>query len=165
MRPRVPGARLTAATAALVVGLGFGVPCAVGLVHLARTGEVWQFLGFPTYGGGPFERVGIATTIPLMAIFLLVCLAETVLASLLWAGHPVAGRMSHALLPVELVFWIGFALPVGPPLGLARSGLVVLAAASAVGGEEVDALLADHEHGGVDVVAGDPRHHRGVGDA
>lgn len=165
MRPRVPGARLTAATAALVVGLGFGVPCAVGLVHLARTGEVWQFLGFPTYGGGPFERVGIATTIPLMAIFLLVCLAETVLASLLWAGHPVAGRMSHALLPVELVFWIGFALPVGPPLGLARSGLVVLAAASAVGGEEVDALLADHEHGGVDVVAGDAGHHRGVRDA
>ena len=120
MRSGTRRARRGAAVVSLVLGIGFGAPCAVGLVHLARTGEVWQFLGFPTYGGGPFERVGIATTIPLMAIFLLVCLAETVLASLLWAGHPVAGRMSHALLPVELVFWIGFALPVGPPLGLAR---------------------------------------------
>ena len=154
-----------AAVVSLVLGIGFGVPCAVGLVHLARTGEVWQFLGFPTYGGGPFEKVGIATTVPLMATFLFVCLAETVLAGLLWTDHPVAGRMSHALLPVELVFWIGFALPVGPPLGLARSGLVVLAAASAGGGEEVSAALADHDHGGVDVVAGDAGHHRGVGDA
>ncbi len=166
MRSGTPRARRgAAATAALVLGLGFGVPCAVGLVHLARTGEVWQFLGFPTYGGGPFERAGIATTIPLMATFLLVCLVETVVAGLLWTGHPVAGRMSHALLPVEFLFWIGFALPVGPPLGLARSGLVVLAAASAGGGEEVGALLADHQHRGVDVVAGDAGHHRGVGDA
>lgn len=128
MRRRAPRSRRGAAVAALVLGLGFGVPCAVGLVHLAQTGEVWQFLGFPTYGDGPFERVGITTTVPLMAMFLLVCAAETLLAGLLWAGRPSAGCMSHLLLPLEFVFWIGFALPVGPPLGLARTGLVLLAA-------------------------------------
>ena len=30
------------------------------------------------------------------------------------------------LLPVELLFWIGFALPVGPPLGLARALVLLL---------------------------------------
>lgn len=121
-------AQLGAGAISVFLGLGFGVPCAVGLVHLGRTGEVWQFLGFPTYGDGPFERLGITTTVPLMAAFLLVCIAEVLLAVVLWAGHPLGGRMSHLLLPFELVFWIGFALPIGPPLGLARSGLVLVAA-------------------------------------
>jgi hypothetical protein len=30
------------------------------------------------------------------------------------------------LLPVELVFWIGFRLPFGPPLGAARTALVIV---------------------------------------
>ena len=136
MTGRAHGARLGAGAVSLVLGLGFGVPCAIGTVHLARTGDVWQFLGFPTYGGGPFERVGITTTVPLMVTFLVVCVAETVLAAVLWAGHRFGGRMSHLLLPFELVFWIGFALPVGPPLGLARTGLVLLTASTgAVTGE------------------------------
>ena len=33
--------------------------------------------------------------------------------------------MALALLPVEFVCWIGFALPFGPPLVLARTALVV----------------------------------------
>jgi hypothetical protein len=47
----------------MVARLGFGLPCAWGIVHLARTGETWTFLGFPTYGGGPFERAGIGSTV------------------------------------------------------------------------------------------------------
>ena len=39
----------------------------------------------------------------------------------------VAAAYSLALLPVEAVFWIGFALPFGPPLGIARVVLAFLA--------------------------------------
>ena len=111
----------------LVLGLGFGLPGMVGAVHLARTGQVWTFLGFPTYGGGPFERIGLATSVPLLAGFVLVCLAEAVVGVLLLVGAPHAVTASHALLPFELAFWIGFALPLGPPLGLARTVLLLLA--------------------------------------
>jgi len=40
---------------------------------------------------------------------------------------PHAATISYALLPFEFAFWIGFALPFGPPLGIARTILVLLA--------------------------------------
>jgi hypothetical protein len=123
-----PGTRLVGGSASALLGIGFGVPCAVGIAHFIRTGGVWRFLGFPTYGGGPFEQVGLRTSVPLLAAFLAVCLAETALAGLIWTDHPAATRTSHAILPLEFAFWVGFALPVGPPLGMARTVLVVLAA-------------------------------------
>ena len=36
------------------------------LAYFAATGEVWTFLGFPTYGGGPFERWGVSTSVALL---------------------------------------------------------------------------------------------------
>jgi hypothetical protein len=119
--------RVAAGFLSLLLGLGFGLPCLFGALHLARTGEVWTFLGFPTYGGGPFERVGIATSVPLLVGFLLVCLAEVVVGVLVIADVSFAPALAHALLPFELAFWIGFALPFGPPLGIARTVLLLLA--------------------------------------
>lgn len=110
----------------MLLGLGFGIPCLLGLIHLSRTGEVWTLMGFPTYGGGPFERLGLPTSVPLLLGFLFVCLAEVVLAVLIWSGAPAATTLSWLLLPFELVFWVGFALPFGPVLGLVRVGLLVL---------------------------------------
>jgi hypothetical protein len=46
---------------------------------------------------------------------------------MLWTDAPHAGLLSYLLLPFELVFWVGFALPFGPLLGLARMTLVLLA--------------------------------------
>jgi hypothetical protein len=79
----------------------------------SRTGEVWTFLGFPTYGGGPFEQVGIQASVPLLVGFLVVCLLEVVVGVLLWTGTSYASSLSYALLAFELAFWIGFALPLG----------------------------------------------------
>ena len=59
-----------------------------------------------------------------------VCAAEVVVGVLLWSGATAAPWLALALLPVELVFWIGFALPVGPLLGLARTVLVITALVS-----------------------------------
>jgi hypothetical protein len=116
-----------AAICSLLLGLGFGVPGVIGTLHFARTGEVWTFMGFPTYGGGPFEAIGLATSVPLLVAYLLVCLAEVVLGVMLLMNAPHAATVAYALLPFELAFWIGFALPVGPPLGLARTVLLLLA--------------------------------------
>jgi hypothetical protein len=116
-----------AAVCSILLGLGFGIPGIFGGVHLARTDQVWTFMGFPTYGGGPFERLGITSTVPLVLAFVAVCAAEVGLGVLLWVEAPHAELFSHLLLPFELVFWIGFALPFGPVLGILRTGLLLLA--------------------------------------
>lgn len=120
--------RTVAGALSLLLGLGFGLPCVAGINHLARTGEVWTFMGFPTYGNGPFERLGLPTSVPLLLVFLAVCIAEAVVGVMLWTGAPMATTLAYALLPVEIVFWIGFALPFGPVLGLARTTLLLFAA-------------------------------------
>lgn len=119
--------RIAAAVSSLILGLGFGIPGAFGIRHLAQTGELWTFLGFPTYGGGPFERIGLSTTVGLLAGFLAVCSCEVGLGVLIWMNAPYATTLSLALLPFELFFWWGFALPLGPVLGAARTILVLLA--------------------------------------
>lgn len=119
--------RTVAASLSLPLGLGFGLPCVFAIRHYVRTGQIWTLMGFPAYGHGPFERIGIETSVPLLVGFLAVCAAEVAVAVTLWARAPYAAAVSYALLPFELVFWIGFALPVGPPLGLARTVLLLLA--------------------------------------
>jgi hypothetical protein len=107
----------------VVAGLGFGLPGIPGLLHLAREDEIWTFMGFPTYGDGPFESVGIDSTPALLGGFLVVCAAEVGVGVALWRGH---GRVaSLALLPFELAYWIGYALPFGPLLGAGRTALVL----------------------------------------
>jgi hypothetical protein len=85
-----------------------------------------MFLGFPTYGDGPFEDVGIHTTVPPLVAFLLVCVAELVAEWLLWRHRRRGGLLALALLPLELPFWTDFALRLGPVAGLARTVLVLM---------------------------------------
>ena len=114
-----------AAVCSLVLGLGFGLPGVYGAWYFAQHNQAWTFLGFPTYGGGPFERWGLPTSTALLLAFAAVCGAEVVVGVLLWRDAATAPWLALALLPAELVFWIGFALPFGPLLGLARTVLVV----------------------------------------
>jgi hypothetical protein len=107
--------------------LGFGLPCVYAIWYFAHRGQVWTFLGFPTYGGGPFEDLGIHTTVPLLVGFLVVCAAELVTGWLLWQHRRAGLVLALVLLPVEFAFWLGFALPFGPVTGVARTALVLLA--------------------------------------
>jgi hypothetical protein len=120
-----------AALCSAFLGLGFGLPGAYGAWYFAREHEVWQFLGFPTYGSGPFERWGLPTTTALLVAYVVVCAVEVALAVPLWSGSTVALWASLAILPVELAFWTGFALPFGFVFGLARTVLVVMTLARA----------------------------------
>jgi hypothetical protein len=116
----------TAAVLSWVTGLGFGLPGVYGIAHLARHGTVARFMGFPTYGEGPFERVGIKTSVPLLSAFVGVCAAECVAGGLLWRGRRSGATLSLALLPAECVFWLGFALPFPPLFAAVRTGSVLL---------------------------------------
>ncbi len=130
-RPRTPVSGLQRKRAAGLVsaalGLMFGIPGVFAIDHFAQTGKVWTFMGFPTYGNGPFDRIGLPTSAALLAGFLAVCIAEVAVGILLCVDGTAAPVLSYALLPFELAFWIGFALPFGPLLGIARVGLIVLA--------------------------------------
>lgn len=53
--------------------------------------------------------------------------AEALAGWLMWAQPRPGAWMGLALLPLEFVFWMGFALPYGPLLGLART-VAILAA-------------------------------------
>lgn len=116
-----------AAILAWFTGLGFGVPAVLGLRYFAQNNEVWTFMGFPTYGGGPFERWGISTSIPLLTGFIVVCVAELIVGGVLWSGRPIGLWLALALVPFELVYWIGFALPIALILGAIRTVLVIVA--------------------------------------
>ena len=118
--------RMTAGVLSILLGLGFGIPGVFGARHLARTGEVWTFMGFPTYGGGPFERMGLQTTVALLVGFVAVCAAEIAIGVMLVFGAPHAATLSYLLLPFEFAFWIGFALPYAPVLGIPRTVLLLL---------------------------------------
>ena len=107
-------------------GLGFGVPCIMAIRNLAAGREIPIIMGFPAYGRGPFERIGISTTIPLLAAFLLVCSLEVVAGWLLWSGDNAGAILALVLLPFGAVFWWGFALPIPPIFAAVRTVLIVL---------------------------------------
>lgn len=124
-----------AAGFAWLSGLGFGLPGVYATWHFARHHEIWRFMGFPAYGEGVFERVfGLRTNLPLLLAFVAVCAAECVMGWLLWGGRTSGAVLALALLPVELIFWVGFSLPFGPVLALVRTGLVIVAWSSVFGG-------------------------------
>ena len=118
--------RIVAGSLSVLLGMGFGLPCIFGIIHFRQTGEVWTFMGFPTYGDGLFQRSGLPTSTALLVAFLAVCLVEVTLGAMIWCDAPGAKLLSLVLLPLEFAFWIGFALPFGPPVGIARSVLVML---------------------------------------
>jgi len=115
----------TAAVLLVFSGLGLGLPCLGGIRHLHATGEVWTFMGFPTYGDGPFDRHGISTTTTLLVAFLAVCVIEVVAGVRIWGKHLDGAVLALALLPVEAVFWWGFALPFPPIFAVVRTVLLL----------------------------------------
>ena len=90
---------------------GFGIFCLPAIRNLRTGRDIPYVMGFPAYGKGPFERVGIQTTVPLISAFLLVCILEGVAGWLLWSGSKVGAILALALFPIGAIFWWGFALP------------------------------------------------------
>ena len=83
-------------------------------------------MGYPTYGNGPFEKIGVHTTTPLLFGFLLVCALECIAGWGLWSGDKGSAILSVGIIPIEMIFFIGFALPFGPPFLIIRMILLVM---------------------------------------
>ena len=122
----VPASIRLAAILHWIIAVGFGVFCFPAIRNLLTGRDIPIIMGFPAYGRGPFERFGIPTSVPLLAAFLLVCILEVVTGILLWGGHKSGGVLALVLLPVEAVFWWGFALPIPPIFALVWTILILM---------------------------------------
>lgn len=106
--------------------LGFGIFCLPAIGNLLTGRDIPYVMGFPAYGKGPFENIGIPTTVPLLAAFLLVCILEGLAGWLLWEGYKTGAILSLVLVPAGAVFWWGFALPIPPIFAVIRTTLILL---------------------------------------
>jgi hypothetical protein len=104
---------------------GFGIPCVLAVRDLTMGRGIPYVMGFPAYGEGPFESIGLRTTVPLLLAFLLVSVLEGVAGWLLWIGRRAGGVLAVILLPFGALFWWGFALPFGPVFALVRTILIL----------------------------------------
>ena len=107
-------------------GLGFGIPCLYGIWTMLNGRGIAYVLGFPTYGQGPFEKIGVNTTVSLLFGFLLVCVLECVAGSMLWSNDKGGAVVALTLIPIAMAFFIGFGLPFGPVFLFIRTLLLLL---------------------------------------
>ena len=99
----------------ILTALGFGIPTAYVAVRLLRDGSLPSFMGmFPMYGGGVFERWTHPAFVLMLGAFAAVLALDAFAGWLLWNAEPLGAYISIALLPVEAIFWYGFALPIPP---------------------------------------------------
>ena len=106
---------------------GFGLPALPIARHLLVHRELPMVFGlFRAYGGGYFERFPPETFAILIGLFVGLSAVEAFAGWLLWTGSRAGGFLTLLLLPPEVVFWMGFALPF-PPIGaVVRLGLLAI---------------------------------------
>jgi hypothetical protein len=125
---RPPTSARAAAVVTWIYSAGFGIPAIPVGVYLLIKGRLPTFMNlFEMYGGPWFSRVEPRTFVATLSAFFGVCALNALSGWWLWRGKKAGAVLNLSLLPIEAVFWIGFALPFPPLAGLAR---VVLVAAS-----------------------------------
>jgi len=125
---RTAGAGRAAAVLTWVYAAGFGIPAIPVSGYLLSHGSLPWFLDlFPMYGGPWSSRLSAGTFVALLAVFLVVTGLAAWSAWWLWQGRKVGALVNLALLPVEAIFWVGFALPFPWLVGAARAVLIAIA--------------------------------------
>jgi hypothetical protein len=111
-----------------IYAAGFGLATVPISIYLLRNGRLPTFLGlFEMYGGPWSASVSDNTLVALLLVFLGLTLVATWSAWLLWQGRRIGAVLNLAVLAVEAVLWIGFALPLPWLTGVARVVLVAVA--------------------------------------
>ena len=117
---------VTALTIFMVIdalGWAFGVLPVLryALIH----GDLPRTFGFRALSG-PFEALGINALVVAGIIFVVISLLKLLAAYWTW-GHRMDGPVLQLiLLGISAIFWYGFALPFGPPVGLIQVVLIAL---------------------------------------
>jgi hypothetical protein len=86
----------------------------------------------PTFGGitlmgGPFERLGLNNLIVAGIGYVIVSGLKILAAHWLWNSRMDGAILEVILLGLSAIFWYGFALPLGPLLGIVQVILLVFA--------------------------------------
>ena len=120
--------RRAAAVLTWIYAAMFGIPAIPVSIYLLQRGTLPTFFDlFPMYGGPWSSQVDDGTLVVLLIAFFVVTLVAAWAAWLVWRGSKAGAVLSLVLLPVEAVFWVGFALPFPWLIGIARATLLALA--------------------------------------
>ena len=129
----------TARAAAVVTwtyAAGFGLPAIPVAGYLLAHGRLPTFLNlFEMYGGPWSARVDKETFIARLAAF------SGWSGSLLWRDRKAGAVLNLVLIPVEAVFWLGFALPLPWPAAVARTALIAASWSSLDNGRSRPTLI------------------------
>lgn len=116
-----------------VYAAGFGVSTIPVAVFLLRNGRLPVFAGlFESFGGPWSARLEPRPFVGLLMAFLVVTGFAAWAAWMIWNGSKAGAVLALVLLPVEAVFWFGFALPIPWLIGAARLAFIALAWTSLV---------------------------------
>jgi hypothetical protein len=92
-------------------GLGFGGFAIPAIVSVSQGHGIFYTFGYPTYGNGPLEQIGVPTTAPLLAGFLAACVVQVIGGVLLLWPRPPGIVVSLVGMLLGATFWWGFSLP------------------------------------------------------
>ena len=95
----------------IINGLGFGGFTIPAIVSVGQGHGILDTFGNPTYGNGPLERIGVPTTVPLLAGFLAACIIQVAGGVLLLWPRPSGIVVSVLGMLLCAPFWWGFNLP------------------------------------------------------
>lgn len=127
-RQAAPSAAKAATIVTWVYAACFGLPAIPVAVYLLRNGRLpWLFDAFPIYGGPWYHSGQPERFAAQLGAFLVLMLVVSSGGWLLWRGRRAGAVLALATIPVEALFWYGFALPIPPLLALARVALVIAA--------------------------------------
>ena len=107
-----------------IPAIGFSATIVPVALYLLKHRELPQVFGIRAFSG-PFEALGVETFVVLLAAFQVVSILEAIAGWLIWNGQGAGGVLGLALLPIGAIFWVGFALPFPPLVGLARAASVL----------------------------------------
>jgi hypothetical protein len=106
-----------------------GVGWALGVLPTLRYALTHRAL--PTVAGirllsGPFEALGIDGLIVAGLVYVVVSALKLLAAYWIWNLRRDGAVFELILLGLSAIFWYGFTLPFGPPLGIAQVILIAL---------------------------------------
>jgi hypothetical protein len=118
----------TAAVLTWVYAAAYGIPAIPVGVYLLQRGGLPSFQGlFDMYGGPWWAQSYDEIFVAPLGVFFAVTLVAAWAAWLLWKGSRAGAVLSLLLLPIEALFWYGFALPIPWLFGIARAVLIAAA--------------------------------------
>jgi hypothetical protein len=103
----------------------YGLPSIpIGIFVLRERRLPWLWDLFPMMGGPWWDSMSIPEFVASLGAFLAVNLVVAAGGILLWHGRRTGAVLALAPLPLEVLFWLGYALPIPPLIALLRIALV-----------------------------------------